>query len=376
MSNDIVTVTEILRDNGYRTECYNTNFFAYPEYGYARGFDVYMSADGLRELRMFNGTRMYRFASAFYILIKTKLGIYPTHTEFNRIATIEALRDQGKRPFFVWCHFLDPHNVYAPPDEYIPDFPGYPAKEAIEFRNRSLSVGEWDYSEKNKIPLLMLYDGEISYVDEQVGLIFDALEESGHGEDTIVVMFNDHGEEFWDHGRWSHGYSVYPEVVDMLLGIRDPSIENQPATTEEYISHINITPTLLEAVGIPVPREIQGDSSYSVISDADHIERDIPILTEYSINEEDEIKSVRLRGCSYSVNIETGETELYDLVKDPEAQNDISGTFPDIEDELSDYLDKFIRWNEELRSDFEYDSEIALPKERIDNLRALGYMGN
>jgi arylsulfatase A-like enzyme len=376
MPGGMTTLPEILHDNGYRTECYNTNFFVYPEYGFGRGFDVYMNADDIPYLLQFRGTRMYRVSSAFRASIKSKLGIYPTYPEFNRDKTNEALKRQGDRPFFIWCHFLDPHSTYAPPDEYIPDYPDHPAEEAIEFRNRSLSSDGWDYSENNKTPLLMLYDGETAYVDEQVGLIFDALEGSGHREDTVVVMFNDHGEEFWDHGRWGHGYCAYPEVADMVFAIYDPSIENQPATSEEYISHINIMPTLLEAVGIPVPRDIQGDSSYSIISDADYNGSDIPILTEYSINGEDEIKSIRFRGYSYSINIETGETELYYMVEDPGAFNDLSGTFPEIEDELSYYLDEFVRENEELRSTFDYGKGITLPKDRVDNLRALGYMGN
>ena len=95
-------------------------------------------------------------------------------------------------------------------------------KTEEEVRKLSRSV------EQNPASVMITdFDGEIEYVDDCVGAILDTLSETGHDEDTIVVLFSDHGEEFWDHGRWYHGYSAYPELIDMVFAVRDPSIKNQ-----------------------------------------------------------------------------------------------------------------------------------------------------
>ncbi|MCP4230476.1 MAG: sulfatase-like hydrolase/transferase [bacterium] len=375
INDEIVVFPEILRNNGYKTEFYNTNKILSRERGYSRGFDVYTTKESIRLLSPYYGTRLYRYIFVISDVVKLKAGLERTDTEFNYETTIMALKHRRNRPFFIWCHFYDPHHLYTPPDEYIRDSPDYTLDEVKRFRGlTALKNTTEDYSRDNKLMMTALYNGEIEYVDECVGKIIDALYETEHAEDTIVVLFSDHGEEFWDHGRWNHGYSAYPELIDMVFAIQDPNIRKQPPLCGKYTTHIDIMPSLLDALSINSPEGIQGKSFYDDLLGSRS--QNEPAFCEYMIKGEDEIKAVRREEYLFIRNIATGDTELYDISEDPRAINDLSGTMPEIEGKLSRELDRLINENDTIKILFDYDDGITLSDEDVKNLRAMGYMGN
>ena len=113
-------------------------------------------------------------------------------------AALQWLEADDERPFFAWLHFYDPHIPYEPPEPY-----------ATRFGDRGPSG---------------LYDGEIAFTDEQVGRVFDWLDERGLSESTVVVVVGDHGEGLGDHGEREHGYFIYDATVHVPLVVQDAGV--------------------------------------------------------------------------------------------------------------------------------------------------------
>ncbi|HUU57347.1 MAG TPA: sulfatase, partial [bacterium] len=182
---EIPTLAEILRSEGYRSEAYVTNVFMHPEYGYARGFDVYLMNGDSRGLYPLRGTLFYEWAANGLRALEAKLGRGRDDTTFNGDEAVAALKRLGKgeRPFFIWCHFMDPHGPYTPPPGYVPDYPGTAAAQAYDYMKELLAEGwgldHMPMDEDSVEKFEMLYDGEIAYVDEEFGNIMAALEEDG-----------------------------------------------------------------------------------------------------------------------------------------------------------------------------------------------------
>jgi len=371
INRDIVTLPELLKGKGYRTECYYTNWIMYPEYGLSRGFDLYMINPEPRVMQKLRDTRLYRIWHIVVSGIARKTELIPSDTEFNRIYTIKALEKRSDQPFFIWCHFFDPHSPYLPPDAYIPDTENCSREDAMNLRDRFVAGEAPDiYSEKYRDELIALYDGEIAYVDEQVGLILRALDDSGLSDNTVVVIINDHGEEFWEHGEWGHGFTVFPEQADMVLAIRNPFSSNQPGAINTPVSHTDVAATLSEMLDVEWPYEIQGESSIGSISGLTFY--DDSVFTEcYG---ENEIKGIRKDGYLYYRDYESGDCGLYNLRSDPEALIDISEIETELAEEMAGKLDGIVEKNEALKQRFGSDGELKLTPDREAQFKALGYL--
>ena len=369
------TLAEILRDNGYRTEAYVTNVFMHPEYGYARGFDVYLMNGGLRRLYPLRGTLLYKWTVAAVRAWRSKFGRNLDDTTFNSEATVAALRRlaAGRRPFFVWCHFMDPHGPYTPPPGYVPDYPETSAAEAYDLMDELLARGwglaEMPMEEEFADEFEMLYDGEIAYVDEQFGKIMAALEEEGLADETIVIVLNDHGEEFFEHGGYEHGHTLYPELIDMVLIVRIPGRDLREAAAARYVSHVDIAPSVVDALGLASDAVFDGDSFLAASRSggeavyAEHVKRGT------------EKEAVRSEGWLLIRDSVTGMRELYYLTSDPGAQENLAGEGLAEEELLSREIASYVEATEKEAKAMGASPEMNLPEERKRRLRGLGYIG-
>lgn len=169
---------------------------------------------------------------------------------------IDLLDRLGDRPFFLFLHLYDPHWHYDPPASTLALFEqGYTGSLSgnwQDFKGRdraSLKPGELEH-------LLALYDGEIRYADDQLGLVFEHLRRRGLDGSTLVAVTSDHGEEFLEHGSWEHQKTLYEEVVRVPMLLSGPRV---PARRERsQASLLDVAPTLLKWAGLDVPASMQG----------------------------------------------------------------------------------------------------------------------
>jgi len=348
----------------------------YPEYGYANGFDLYLMNGDRPWLYPFRETLLYEWTSAGLRALDHKLGRARDDTRYNGDETVAALRrlGRGRRPFFLWCHFMDPHNPYVPPPGYVPEYPGIAPAEAYELlaelQATSWNVGDWPISESRAPLFEMLYDGEIAYVDEQFGRIIDALAEEGLNRNTMVFVLNDHGEEFYDHGSYGHGHTFYPELIDMVLVAQVPGQKFPAASRGRYITHVDIMPTILDALGIKPPAELDGRS---ILKENPASGDDGGAFSE-ALQSGPDRKAVRRDGWLLIVDAETDERELYDLAEDPGARENLAGQGLAIEDELSLEVARHVDATQEKVRALGRAATIAVSEERKARLRGLGYI--
>ncbi len=137
-------------------------------------------------------------------------------------------------PFFVWLHLYDPHDPYTPPEPYLSQHPGRP------------------------------YDGEVAYTDALLGGFRRFLEDRGLLDDALVIITGDHGEGLGDHGELSHGFFIYDSTIHVPLIIRPPGAIAGGRVVETAVSHVDLYPTVLDAVGIESPQTGRGDQPHGL----------------------------------------------------------------------------------------------------------------
>jgi len=229
LSESVTTIAEYLQTAGYQTAGFSANGNAGPNVGFAQGFDIFRHIGAARS---------------------EELGV-----EYSK--WLNDLKDD--QPFFLWVHAVDPHVPYMPPNVFRDRFaPGVTDRELGSVaRIASLSRHPDRLSKRVISNLKDLYDAEIAANDRSFGALLDVLKNRGLEDNTVVILLSDHGEEFYDHGGWTHGKTLYGEVLNIPLIIRFPG-GPWGERIDRVVQHVDILPTILDFVGIDVPTGIQG----------------------------------------------------------------------------------------------------------------------
>ncbi len=226
-------------------------------------------------------------------------------------------RGEGRDPFFLWSHIIDPHYPYL-------QVPGAP------------DFGDEDIDR---------YDSQIAFVDAQIGRILDALEDEGIRDETVVAVTSDHGQEFGEHGGRFHGRTLYNEVMRVPLIVYDPAAERSARAqrVSEPVSVIDVGPTLLDLSGLDRPRGQNGVSLAKAVRDGDPPPARM-ILGELIADHD--IDRNLLAGWRYPWKIiwdlDARSYELYALGDDPFDQKNLrhreSAAFREVLDEFRDVI--------------------------------------
>ncbi len=231
----IPTLAERLRGLGYRTAGFYANPTLHAGNGFARGFETFYTPPPTLE-------SMRRHAD---------------DVTGRALPWLAAHRD---RPFFLYVHYIDPHDPYDNPDvvggrsPFDPGYPGVVGGDWIHgFYTGQLRLPD---PARDLVHINALYDSEVRYVDRFVGHLLEGLGPA-LGE-TLVVLTADHGEELLDHGGWKHGQTLYDEQIRVPLIVRwdgrVPAGRRLPGT----VRLLDLLPTLVGAAGGKVERESDG----------------------------------------------------------------------------------------------------------------------
>ena len=186
---------------------------------------------------------------------------YLTTLGMDTVSDALGDRDPPSR-WFLHVHVMEPHVPYAPPAEYLTGLaPLDPidwdlAQQATHYE----ATGQWptlppEEQELLEAHLRVRYAAELRYLDDQLALWWADMEADGFLDDTLVVIWNDHGEQFWEHGNQSHAWSLAAEENDGLLAFYARGL--QPASYEGPTHSVDMLPTLLHALALP-PSEGSG----------------------------------------------------------------------------------------------------------------------
>lgn len=278
---------------------------------------------------------------------------------YNEVA-IPWLRERARagEPFFMFVHYWDPHTPYLPPEELWYEF--YEGDDPCDPENHSLLPllegywgARWKQNWFSRLPegvtdalfIEGLYDAEIHYVDEGFAQLMDALDDAGLADDTMVVVFSDHGELMFRHGIFFDHHGLYDPNLHVPLLIRWPERIKPGTVVTQLLQHTDLAPTMLEAAGASIPRAMEGDSFLDLLTEGS--ER---VLHEFLITQEctwqmkwairtDRYKYIKARQRDIYGN---PMCELYDLQADPGEFDDIATIRPDIASQLDAKLEAWI----------------------------------
>ncbi|MCP4662020.1 MAG: sulfatase-like hydrolase/transferase [bacterium] len=244
------------------------------------------------------------------------------------------LRSVADRPFFFFFHIYEPHTPYQPPEP---------------FASRYASP----------------YDGEVAAADQVIGELVAELQELGIYDRALIVLLSDHGEGLEDHGETEHGVLLYTTTLHVPLILKLPRAELAGATATAPVQLIDVFPTILTLLGLPVPAQLRGGSLL------DFVDPEAPVRRIYS-----ETFYPRLHfGWNDLASliddryhyIEGPDPELYAIGEDPGEEHNVLRDRRRIYAELRDELAQYER---------SLSAPAAADEESRQALAALGYIGS
>jgi arylsulfatase A-like enzyme len=263
------------------------------------------------------------------IALKEKV---PT-SELVQSALLWAKRNRDSRCLAV-IHTYETHSPYVAIREYVDALdPGYSGPYAARF-------GDLDLLKQARLGRLgqtikltdadikharALYDGQIMRADLAVGTLVNFLETWGMLEQSMIIVFADHGEEFMEHGSVEHGQTVYEESIRVPLVVYCPALTKGPKRVAEQVGLIDLAPTIFDALGVKKPADFEGRSLAPLMSARFKPEPDslrpcgLPkkcLITE-SVAHRSEKKALRCPPWKLIFDPFLGAVELYNLAADP-----------------------------------------------------------
>jgi len=316
MSRELVTLAEVLTERGYETLGIVENGILSSEHGFNQGFANYHVTN-----------RIQRMLDNAGVEGRSETGNHATDLFLKNLREREP-----QNPFFVFVNLIAPHQPYDSSKQFMGEFVTDGDIGLFSNMWREYYLGEKEFTPEELGHLNELYDAELLYTDYLVGLMADGLEESGHWDDTILIVTSDHGENIGDHGHMDHVFSLYETTVRVPLLIHNPARFGEGTVDHRPVSLVDIFPTLLEAAG--VEREGLPCQGLSLLSD--EIPENRAILSEYywpvqalGRYPEEDRSNTRLdafRRRIRSITVEDaklvwggdGRHELFDLAADPD----------------------------------------------------------
>ena len=254
---------------------------------------------------------------------------------------IEFMREPRNGPWLMSLNIFDPHHPFDPPQEYLdrydpeavpdPKFrPGEldnkPYCQQVDhqgaYSGRGVSCAKLTPRQRREI--VAAYYAMIELIDDQVGRVLDALEETGQRQNTIVIFTSDHGEMLGDHGILLKGPHMYEGAVRVPLILSWPERFEQGMRTDALVELTDLAPTLLECANVPIPASVQGRSFMPICTgEADAGKHRDSVFCEHynSFSFHDPVAyNTMVRDERYKVVVYHGTDagELYDLQDDPD----------------------------------------------------------
>jgi len=331
------TIAEVLKSQGYSTVAFiNRKMDISSIFGYHRGFD---------DFNEFLGTAKRNSLITWMLQkLNTLRGNKSIRAEIINKEAIVWLKNHMQKPFFLWLHYMD---VHTPPN---------PKNISILKRIEAIRLGKKihgsspDLSKSEMNCLIELYDREIRYVDNCIGIFINQLAEMDITlANTYFILVSDHGDQFMEHGEWGHG-RLYDEVIRVPLIISGPDIK-ESTSVKTQVSLLDLAPTIIDLLKISKVKAFMGKSLLPLLDEKAQV-----LNKNYVISEElTRDFSCRTDDWKYVRHDRTNTHELYNLRKDPDEKVNLASNHSEKVDELNELISKH-----------------TLAEERVDRLISKG----
>lgn len=316
----IPTLAEWLSEAGYRTAAFVSTVILEDRYGLDQGFEVY---DDEIRLEVAGSERR--------LSVERPAGV----TTDRALAWLDSLN--GGEPFFLWVHFYDPHIPYSPPSPWAERYSSRP------------------------------YDGEIAYMDSQIGRLLQ--HPRATTDEVIVMAVGDHGESLGEHGEKTHGLLVYDSTIRVPWIVRLPG-GPQGMHIDSPISQVDLVPTIVE---LAIPEKAQemealdGRSVLPLLQSHDRTqmrvlfaETEVPFFA-YGWSR---LRTAREGAIKF---IDAPVPEIYDLDRDPRELSNLAAEHPQEVERFAQEVETWAQQGDDA------DTTVGVDLETAAMLHALGY---
>jgi arylsulfatase A-like enzyme/Tfp pilus assembly protein PilF len=319
---EIPTMASILKERGYSTAAFVSAAVLDAKGlapGFDRGFDVYDAGFRLNRTKK---------ESRYGTVERRAMDVVQRATTW--------LRGQKGKPVLLWVHLYDAHDPYEPPAPFN--------------------------ARKSK------YDGEVAYVDAALGKLFTALRLNRRFANAMLIATSDHGEALGEHGELTHGVFLYDETIHVPLVVKLPNA-TQPRRIAEPVQLIDLLPTILQTVDVPIPDTVQGRYLLSArdpnTPEVTYAETDYP-RRAFGWSSLAALRSDRF------LYVKAPQRELYNLERDPKALTNLASGSPAVADTLSAQIEALRAQTQSAGAGVQ---PVGISPEQAQQLAALGYVG-
>ena len=311
ISPSVPWLPELLKARGYRTVAFVGLRDLDPKNGMAQGFD--------------RGFESYD--AGFHLPEKGLLRSQSVERSGDQVVTrATQWLKKSAQPFFLWVHLADPQAPYAS------------------------------------------YDRAVAAADAAIGKLVAALRTQNLYDDAIVVAAADHGESLGAHGEDTHGVFLYDDTILVPLVVKLPQSQMAGKRVSGRVRLLDVAPTILEAAGVPVPAQMQGQSLLRIAKSSPTADQSVYSRSDYGQRGFAWSGLQSWRASKY-LYIRSPKPELYDLTSDPGATKNLAQTSKGTIDTIAAQLDAF---NKRFSSG---GKATELSSSEMQKLASLGYVG-
>jgi arylsulfatase A-like enzyme len=353
LSNTELLLPEILKLYGYNTAAFVGGLDLAKEYGLSKGFDYYFDDTQDRTMNSFKD-------------------IVPR--------AISWLKENKNNRFFLFLQGYDVHPPYnknfPPEDPFKSGYKGAFSQIIIDYKFlQNIHDGKISLNGKDVILtaedikyIIAQYDKALIYADKQIGNLLRAVSDFDLTDKTIIIITSEHGEELMDHGSFNRfgNQNIYDEVIHVPLFIKSPLKNLKHKRIKEQVQLIDIMPTILDLLDVPINKEAQGLSLVPLITGRD-IKKD---FNQYVYSEASPSKWT-IRTKEWKLIYTGGQYELYDIQKDKLEKNNLVTQNPEI---VYNLLQKLLQWRKRTKTfRSPNDTKLELTEDMKQKLKEAGY---
>lgn len=378
MTDGRTMVAEVFDDAGYQTGGFHSNGYLSADFGYDRGFDTFYDSKTdpsfTARIRQFvkealdDDGLLYKFLASAFDTAERKAGInvgsvYDTATEITDRAIEYINSETADKPNFLWVHYMDVHHPYVPPAKYQRLFRDEPISETRSIKLRRKMIEEPDkVTDAELEKIIDLYDAEIRYTDDEIGRLIEEVTEAWNGK-PVTIITADHGEEFLEHGQFSHYTHFHDEVMQVPLFLGGVPGSGK---YDDIVGLQDVPVTLVDYADLTQPEAFQGFSLRKIVEN-DEWPREY-VIGDWSDREGEERFGYRDAEWKF-VRRDSGE-ELYYLPDDPDEHNNVLNEHPDMAEQLSAKIDDHQR---AIAATTDEQVSVDIDENIKQQLRDLGY---
>lgn len=328
---EVPTLTDLLRTNGYRTGAYTANAYISEVYGFDRSYDEFLFLHGKGPYQLFLPFRTFFASPRISGEIAYEFGFISNDYLCARGAdmtrkAISFLEQKSDKPFFLYLHYNEPHTpYYAKPYRGKLINPELIQRLSTHF-NYPDSAIDTNVTETSGVVAKILHERYMNGVrvaDQQVKKIWSAIRKMNLADDTMIIIVADHGEGFLEHGQLYHKSSLFEEEVKVPLIIRiPPAMGIHLPDQTAGVSLLDVAPTILDLAGIDW-RSLNGDGRSLLESDHGEV---LPKYMSLKTGEElwasmvmEPYKLILIK----DVKTGSADTLLYNLELDPQERTNL-----------------------------------------------------